>query len=147
MKYFFSIFIILFLVTPIIFYQTEPANAFINDLIKCGGPNDTQQGQTNVPVHNPCGFDDLFALIHEILNILITRVAPALVSLMITIGGVFVMTSAGNPNRKATGITYIRYALIGYAIILFAWAIINSILAQLGIAEWTGILDGWNVVK
>jgi len=102
-------------------------------LVPCGG-----SGQP------ACTFCDFFVLIHNIVEFAIFTLAPILVILMITIGGFFILTSRGNPGQFSKGKNMIYWALIGYAVILLAWIIINTILMFIGTASWVDIGNWWN---
>lgn len=104
-------------------------------LVPCGGP-----GQ------NLCTFRDLFVLLHNILEFAIFRLAPILVTAMVALGGFKMLISAGNPSKYNEGLSYIKNSVIGYAIVLVSMLIVNTVLQQIGVAEWTGLLN-WEVIN
>lgn len=97
-------------------------------LVPCGNPGQAQ-----------CEFIDLFRLLHNILEFAIFQLAPILATLMVAVGGFLMLTAAGNAGRFAKGIDFIKNALIGYLIVLASWLIVNTVLQQLGVADWTGL--------
>ncbi|MDX1607936.1 MAG: pilin [Candidatus Spechtbacterales bacterium] len=100
-------------------------------LVPCGG------------VSCPCTFCDFFELIHNIVEFLLFTLGPILASLMIVVGGFYVLTSAGNQGKYRKGKEYIKWALLGYLLMLGAWLIINTILTMLDLADWVSIGDWW----
>ncbi|MBU4274335.1 pilin [Patescibacteria group bacterium] len=115
MKKTFIIFILLFfLLIPLsITAQGE-------GIVKCGG-----EGQSM------CTLNDLIGLPGVIIDWLLTIVA-ILAMLFITLGGIILLVSAGNPELKNTGKKILIAAIIGLVLSLGARAIINFILDTLG---------------
>jgi len=67
------------------------------------------------------------------VNVLINFITALIVIIgliSIIIGGYFYMTAGGNSDRISTAKQFIEYALIGIALALMAWAILNTIGPQ-----------------
>jgi hypothetical protein len=118
------------------FFVVTPDVTLAQDggLVPCGGP-----GQ------NQCQLRDIFVLLHNILEFAIFQLAPILVTAMVALGGFFILTSAGSPGRYAKGLDYIKFSLIGYGIVLVSMLLVNTLLQQLGVATWTGLLN-WEII-
>jgi len=65
---------------------------------------------------------------------------------MVAFGGFKILISAGNPSKYKEGLSYIKNAVIGYGIVLVSMLIVNTILQQIGVAEWTGLLN-WEIIS
>lgn len=92
-----------------------------------------------------CGFCDIFQLINNIVTYILTCIAPILATLMLVFGGLYMLAARGNPAtlNKAKGI--ITAAVTGLIIIFIAWVFLNSILDYMGVAEWTGLENWWQI--
>lgn len=101
-------------------------------LVPCGG------------TRNPCEFKDLFVLLHNIVEFLLLKLGPAVTTFMVAYGGFRVIISSQSPYGLRRGKEIIKWAILGYGLMLTAWIIINTILLYLGLAEWTNFKDWWN---
>ncbi|MEX0869848.1 MAG: pilin [Candidatus Spechtbacterales bacterium] len=113
-------------------------------LVPCGGPMYDDDG--NIIGQCPkCEFRHLFVLLHNLVNTIIFTIGPALVAIMILVGGFMILVSKGNAGLLSKGKNIVKWALLGYLIVLFAWVIVNSILMMLDLAEWVDIENWWNL--
>ena len=71
-------------------------------------------------------------MLANIYNFLVYWIAGPLAILAITIGAVFLLISAGNPNLYKLGWGIIRNAIIGLVLVFCSWLIINTLLSALG---------------
>ncbi|MGC8651167.1 MAG: hypothetical protein ACP5RX_00920 [Minisyncoccia bacterium] len=98
-------------------------------LVPCGGPNE-----------NPCTACDLLVLAENILHFAMTM-AFTIVVIFAIIAGFRMILSGGNEANVKAGQQGLTSALIGLAIILCAWLIINTIfwlVAKVGGEDYTG---------
>ncbi len=116
-----SLFCLILFLTPIL------VNA--QGLVPCGNP-----GQP------ACTIEDFFIMLARIFNFIVLWVATPLAILMITIGGVMIMISAGNPNLAGLGKKALMWSIIGLALVFCSWLIVNFILKTLGYE------GAWNVL-
>ena len=79
-------------------------------------------------------------MLGKIFNFAITMIVAPLATLMLIIGGVLILISAGNPNLAGLGKKTLYAAIIGIALAFGSWVIINFILGALG---YTG---NWSVL-
>ncbi|MEX0878042.1 MAG: pilin [Candidatus Spechtbacterales bacterium] len=91
----------------------------------------------------PCQLCDVFIVINRVVDLLLFTIAPILVSIMVIVGGFFVMTSRG-AGQLRKGKEFIKWAILGYLLMLTAWVIVNSILTVLDLATWVGAGDWWD---
>lgn len=77
-------------------------------------------------------FSDIAQMVKNIANLILLEIVPALAILMLTIGGLMLLFSGGNPNMVSMGKKTLLAAVIGIALSLGAAAIINLFLNALG---------------
>lgn len=75
----------------------------------------------------PAGSDQLQAIVNTIL-----AVAGAIAVLIIVVAGFRLITSQGDPGAVTTARNAIIYSLIGLAVIMFAFAIVNFVVLGVG---------------
>jgi hypothetical protein len=104
-------------------------------LIDIGTPNEN------------CTFCHFFILFKNILDFIMWILAPILGVLFIVLGGFLILTSRGSPTQFNQGKLFIIWALLGFAIMLIAWILINSVFSVLKLQDWTGLKVGewWQV--
>ncbi len=102
----------------------------------------------------PCGFCDIFKLINNIVIFFLVpspainngfAVVPLIATLLILVGGFYILIAAGRPDIQTQGKTIITAVVIGLLVVYIAWVVVNSILTFLGVAEWTGLLSWWDI--
>ncbi|MBI3631517.1 MAG: hypothetical protein HY219_01455 [Candidatus Staskawiczbacteria bacterium] len=113
-KYFLLISLFFLFLVPVLANAQAP-------LVPCGNP-----GQ------NPCIIEDFFIMLDRIFNFIVYFIATPLAILMLTIGGIMILISAGNPTLASKGKNILYLAIIGLALVFCSWLIINFILTTLG---------------
>jgi hypothetical protein len=86
--------------------------------------------QNVIQLFDPLQGTSLTDLLEQILSGL-TVLAIPVVSIMVMIGAYYIITSGGNPGNRQKGLDYIKWAAIGFAILLLATsvaAIVKSII-------------------
>jgi len=63
--------------------------------------------------------------------------------LMFVYGGITFIIATGDPGKFSKGKDIIQAAVIGLVIIFAAWIIVNTIFLLIGVADWTGLREGW----
>lgn len=109
-----------------------PQVIFAAGLVPCGGPGE-----------NPCTFCDFFKLFENIVKFVLFTLVPPLAILMLAFGGAMFFLATGNPGQleKAKGI--LTSLVIGLFIIYTAWLLIGLFFTFIGVADWTGLKEGW----
>jgi hypothetical protein len=70
---------------------------------------------------NPLGEGTTFmTIINNVLNFFIIYIAPPILALMILVGGFQILWAKDDPSKVKSGKDTIKYAVIGFAIILCA---------------------------
>ncbi len=101
------------------------------------------QGQGLVPcVGIECQWRHLYILIDKIIDFGMYLVLPIAV-VMIVVGGIMIMTSAGSEKRYSKGKEIITAGVVGLVIALLAWLIIDTIIKVLS----GGDFGPWNRLK
>jgi hypothetical protein len=84
-----------------------------------------------------CTIANFFAMLARIYNFIVLQIATPLAVIAITIGGIFMMASAGNPSLFGKGKQILIVAIIGLVLVFCSYLIVNSILG------WIGFKGNW----
>lgn len=79
----------------------------------------------------PCTFCTMLLLMQLIIEWMV-RMAAFFAVFMITAAGIMYIFGLGSPDQISRARATIKYALIGFAVVLVAWSIINSLLLTAG---------------
>ncbi len=79
-----------------------------------------------------CTILDFFGMLARIYSFIVWNIATPLAVLALTIGGIFMMISAGNPNLFSKGKEILKWAIIGLVLVFGSWLIIDFILGAIG---------------
>ena len=90
-----------------------------------------------------CGICDIFNLLTNIINQVLFLYVPLIAPIFLIIGGFYILTAAGSPQRQSQGKSVITAVVIGLLITYTAWVAISTILTFLGVFAWTGLGDWW----
>lgn len=115
--------IIIFCLLSIIFV---PLSAKAQGLVPCSGPD--------------CTICSFFQMLSNIYDFIVKSIATPLAIVALTIGGIFILISSGNPTLMGQGKTIFYSAIIGIALVWGSWLIINFVLTAVGykdIANWS----------
>ena len=100
------------------------------------GDDDTST-YTETSTFTPCGISDFFTMLGNIYSFIVYMIATPLAIIALTIGGIFILISAGNANLMSKGKQILWAAIIGLFLVWGSWAIINTILCTiLGYCAW-----------
>ena len=78
-----------------------------------------------------CTIQKFFEMLTGIYKFLILQIATPLAIIALIIGAIFMMISAGNPALHSTGKKIVYTAIIGLALVLCSFLIINFILVDI----------------
>ncbi len=104
-----------------LFFLIIPALTNAAGLVPCGNPGEPQ-----------CTILLFFAMLGRIYEFLVKDIAAPLAILAMTIGGVMILISAGNPNLMSTGKKIVYASIIGLFLVFSSWLIVDLILGALG---------------
>jgi type IV secretory pathway VirB2 component (pilin) len=120
------------LVLAVLFFSLIPGQVFSVSLVPCGG-----SGQ------DPCKLCHLFVLFDNIVKFVLFDIVPPIAILMVVIGGVMFFAAVGDPAKIGKATSLLTAVVIGLVIIYGAWLLINLFFSLIGVAEWTGLKEGW----
>ncbi|MEK7658806.1 MAG: pilin [Patescibacteria group bacterium] len=141
MKKSFLLFFISFAILFLIFGIFGKISAYSDGTAETESWNDSYCPSTGDPKATglvPCGvsctctIENFFLMLARIYDFIVWYIATPLAVLALTIGGVIMMISAGNPNLFATGKKILYAAIIGLVLVFCSWLIIDFILAAIG---------------
>lgn len=111
----------------------------VRGIVPCGiarWPNPLPQGAPQGAIAGdfkcPCTLDHLFIMILKIYNLILIDIAIPLAGILVVIGGVTMVVSAGNPALLDKGKAILKGAIIGIFLIFSAWVIMNIVFTALG---------------
>ena len=125
---------------------TDTVTASYDGLVPCGRIINVNGADTKVH----CQFCHIFIAIRGIIDFLLlppTGIVFVLAVLMIVIGGAMAVygniAAPGDPKVLANAQKVLTAAITGLVIIFGSWILINLFFTVAGIAEWTGLREGW----
>ncbi len=99
-----------------------------------GGSTGAETGLVKCGVSRDCTICDIFILIRDVFNFALGLLA-SLAVLSVVIGGVYILTSAGNPGAVSTGYGIITNAVIGLLLVMASFLLFSFLLVGLGFQE------------
>jgi len=118
----------IYLALIIFLYLALPIIGFAQGGGACGGPIVTCDGSTG----NPCDFNALMQMIGRIYSFIVQCIATPLAVIAVTVGGILMLVSAGNPNLLSLGKKVFYSALIGLALAYLSYTIVKFVLDAIG---------------
>lgn len=98
-----------------------PSLVSAESLIPCdGGPTDG------------CDFNDLMALVNNVINFLIFDLALPIAAVVIAYAGFLFLTSGDEPGKRTKAKKMLVNIVIGLVLALASWLIVQTILMSLG---------------
>lgn len=113
-------------------------------LVPCGRSCDDPNTE-GIDESATCTLCSGFVLFNNIVNAVLFVWMPLIIVILVTWGGVLIMVSGQAPSQRLRGKQIIQWALMGYALMLFSWIITNTFLSVIGVADWNGIGNWWNI--
>lgn len=120
-------FVLLFIFSSNVLALCDESNGGTKGLVPCGVAVDSSGKPTC-----PCQLGHFFVMAAGIYGFIVKYIATTLAVLMITVGAVFMLISAGNPNLAGTGRKMVYSAIIGLILVFGSWLIIDALLKVLG---------------
>lgn len=118
MKKTFSIIFLLFLTLPVFVFSQGAPPPQNQGLVPCNGPD--------------CTIEKFFEMLGRIYNFIVWDIATPLAIIGLTIGGIFMLISAGDPGLFGKGKEILKWSIIGLALVFGSFVIIRFILTTLG---------------
>jgi hypothetical protein len=104
-------------------------------LVPCGGPGEPA-----------CQLCHIFVMLDRIIDFLLLPpdgIVPIIATLMLVIGGVMFFWGGASPETLRKAKSLLTSVVIGLVIIYASWLIINLFFQVIGVADWTGLKEGW----
>jgi len=87
-----------------------------------------------------CTICSFFQMLINIYDFIVKMIATPLAVIGITVGAIFMMISAGNPNLMSTGKKIFWTAIIGLALVFCSYLIIATVLSIIGYTQnWANL--------
>lgn len=99
-----------------------PLAVFADPIIPCGAEGE-------------CTFQDLFVLIQNVISFLLFKLAVPLAAIAFAWAGILFVVYSGNEGKRSEAKSIIWYAIIGLALALAAWLIVDTIFGTLTTIE------------
>ena len=113
-------------------------------LVTCGlSRDDPKTPFVNESV--PCTMCDLFIVGNNVFNFLVVQVALPLFILVVIVSGTVMLFAGANPSLKQRARGIFEAAIIGLAIVLLSWVIVNTLIVLFaGSDQPTGFPWPWH---
>ncbi len=120
-------------------------------LVPCGRTSDNPLTENDETIS--CNLCHLFKIPHNIITFLLVpssfnngfAIVPLIGILLLVIGGIYFLTSAGSPQRLGAGKNIFTAVIVGFFLIYGAWLFLNLFLMFVGVAPWTGLENWWQI--
>jgi len=122
-KYFMKKFFIAISLFCLLLAFSAPISVKADGLVPCDG------------IVVKCEWAQLKQMLQGILNFIVFTIATPLATLALVVGGIILLTSAGNPGLAGLGKQIIWAAIIGLLLALCSVAIVNFILQAIGSSQ------------
>ena len=120
-------------------------------IVPCGGSQcaeEDAEGKCIEYEKQPsCQFCHIFVLIERIIFFVFTCLVPIVASLMLIIGGSYLLIAGPSPQALHQARAILTAAVIGIVIIFIAWLFLSQLLTAMGYAEWTGLGSWWDFTE
>jgi hypothetical protein len=90
----------------------------------------------------PCTMCHFFIILNDFSNFLMLTIIPPIMILVFSIGGIAFYMGGQSPQKAELAKKILTSATIGFVLIYGSWFIVNLVLTALGVADWTG-LGNW----
>ena len=142
-------------------YKADNTDVCYEGLVPCGkevyigGSWEDGKCVGGIPKFIRCQFCHFFVMLDGAIDFVLFKLVPPIAILMLVIGGVMFMFAyfggaemlpgggAGGPKMLGQARKLITSVFIGLIIIFAAWIIIDLFFSLIGVAEWTGLREGW----
>lgn len=135
------------------YYQLEDGRyVYYEGLVPCGkevfiGSDALGDYNGISTVHLACQFCHLFTMLSAIISFLLVELVPILAVILLVAGGIMYYLALGNPEKLSRANKMLKSTIIGLVIVYGAWMIVGALLTIIGVADWTGLQDGWYTVS
>jgi len=118
------------------------ANSAYAALVPCGID---QNNNGLIDSNEQCQFCHLFVLLDNLIKYFLTYIVPTVATGLVAWGGFKMVTARDNRASYEEAKNIITAVAIGIAIILASWALLDTFLTAIGVAQWTGLGSWWQI--
>ena len=111
-------------------------------LVPCGRSIDDPNTR-DIKETDDCTLCHLFILLNNIFTYFFTFILPVTATGLMVWGGFTLLTAGESKTKFEQAKNIITAAVVGLVIILASWIFLNMFLSSIGVAEWTGLKEGW----
>lgn len=122
---------LLILISPIFVLAQTPTGGGAPTQTPTGGGAPTQTVKYSINIKNPFKSNNVKDLLTTIVNDILIPIGSVIATVMVIYAGFLFVTARGNATQIETAKKALLYAVIGAAILLGAWVIINAIDATI----------------
>jgi sorbitol-specific phosphotransferase system component IIBC len=127
-----KIFLFFFLVFVFLTLGQAQAEEQKQGLVPCGGPGESA-----------CTLCDFFQLFKNIVDFVLFKIIPVVAALMLVVGGIMFFLAGGSPETLGKAKKLLTSVIMGLIIVYGAWIFVNTFFMLIGVADWTGLTEGW----
>ena len=138
MKTLFLILVLFSLLTPALAFATDVEQG----LVSCG--NDINHNGI-LDKEEACRLCNLFQLVNNLVNWVLLVIIPVVAPIFLVLGGIYLLIARGDPGMFKKGKDVLTATIVGLIIIYTAWVLLSTVLAFLGVADWTGLSSWWEI--
>jgi len=122
---------LLILISPLFVFAQTPTGGGAPTQTPTGGGAPTQTVKYSINIKNPFKSNNVKDLLTTIVNDILIPIGSVIATVMVIYAGFLFVTARGNATQIETAKKALLYAVIGAAILLGAWVIINAIDATI----------------
>jgi hypothetical protein len=130
---------LLIAITLFLFLTATSAQA---TLVPCGTIDDPK---TPINESQPCQLCHLFVLLDTLIKYFLTYIVPTVATGLVAWAGFKMVTAKDNRKSYEDAKNIITAVVIGIVIISASWVLLDTFLTAIGIAEWTGLGNWWQI--
>jgi len=93
----------------------------------------------------PCTICHFFVMIDGIVDFILLKIVPLIATLMFIFGGIAHYQAGASPEKAKLAKSILTTAIIGVVLVYGSWLLINTILVAVGITDWTGLKNWFEI--
>ena len=128
-------------------YEADGQTIHFEGFVPCGKSEPAPGEDPEVTM--PCQFCHFFVMAKAVLDFIVEIVLVVGVLMLVIGGGMFIfgpLIAPGNPKLVSQAQKLMTSVVIGLIIIFGAWIFVNTFFLLIGVADWTGLREGWFII-
>lgn len=111
---------------------------FAQGLVPCG---------PGIAANPSCDVCDFFSMADDIIKFITTKAVPLVAVILVVVGGVMWMFSAGSEERIKKGKAILTSTIVGLIIVYTSWILIDTIFKKIAGQQFESKFGPWNELK